>query len=65
MNLIRGESKSEGGKLMELKLPNGFSVDFYAEKDGVYIALVNPNNYVVTDRKLTTEEETSLKDKLK
>lgn len=41
---------------MEIKLPNGFSVDFFKEEDGVYIALVNPNNYVVSDRKLTETE---------
>lgn len=49
---------------MEIKLANGFSVDFYKEEDGVYIALVNPNSYVVSDRKLTKEEESVLKEKL-
>lgn len=45
---------------MEIKLPNDFSVDFYKEEDSVYIALVNPSNYVVSDRKLTETETDKL-----
>ncbi|MED3912855.1 hypothetical protein P4597_27625 [Peribacillus simplex] len=50
---------------MQINLPNGFSVDFYGDKDAVYIALVNPDNYVISDRQLTKEEENLLKEKLK
>ena len=49
-------------KVIELPLANGFAVIIDNADDGVFVSLRNPNNYIVSDARLTEEQAEIIKD---
>lgn len=37
---------------MDIKLANGYIVGLYTDKGNIFLELVNPNGYIVSDKKL-------------